>query len=238
MVDKVARLPQELQGGHAGLPCVRWRPLDKSASLPEVGMKVPKEKGFFLPGGNPELRPEYTAYTGSKTMSWEEARARSCKALAQGSVIDKALRLRTRCDDLEPLIEIFMASCSDVRHEPLRAFPWVYNAHRAELFNSVISEDQKRRQIYKALKLHPLTNVYDLARITPGEWSRLSRDLGGIPFGDVWRNLERHVNEDMTPLERAAFWSSVGNRQRVIDHFRQTGFAGDIPHYGVGRYNA
>lgn len=234
MIDRNGVLPQVLNGGHSGLPCVRWRPRGLGDGVPEAGLDVPPEKGSFLPGGKPDTRPEHTAFSGTETMQWRVARCRSTGCLTPGSTCDKVLKLRNHRDSLDPLVSILMAAAPMERNEPLRSFPQPFNPHRQVFDSRGMTDEDRRRKVLKALQNNPLASVSDLARCSPRRWTGISRDLGGVSFGDAMRHMMKHVQENMSPLERASFWASVGPRQRVVDHTRVCGFAGDVPRKLVG----
>lgn len=230
MVDNRAALPQELAGGHVGLPCARWRPRTHADKLQELGICSMKEQktGLHLPGGHPDLRPDYQAFSGTRPMPLAVARARSTGALQKGGVLDKVLKLRTMTE-LDQLVQVLVDTAPVEPREHYRAFRQPFNPHRERMTNHLIPEEKRRRQVLNALKKYPLQNVYDLATCSPEIWSSISRELGGVSYGTAMRNVMVHVQEDFTPLERASFWAAVGHRQRIVDHGRVISFAADVP---------
>uniref|UniRef100_A0A7S0A475 Uncharacterized protein n=1 Tax=Pyrodinium bahamense TaxID=73915 RepID=A0A7S0A475_9DINO len=222
MVDRKATLPQALCGGGAGLPCARWRPKPWKERFPEVGLRVTKEVGEPLPGTG-DLLPEHIAFSGTRTLPWGMARARSMGAMQEGGVIDRALTLRTETD-LDVLIKVLMSTVSSEKPEELREFRRPFNAHRHTISNFV-PDDLRRQKVIRALSLYPMADIYDLARCSPRRWSSISRELGGVSHGDVMRRALDHLEKTASPLDRAAFWTAVGPRAKLADRGRVCGFA-------------
>lgn len=228
-MDRRAAMPQELVGGNAGQPCVRTRPTPWEDALPEVGLRIRKEKGDILPGARADNVPELLPFTGTHNLSWGMARARSTGALQHGGVVDSALKLRTQ-DDLELLVQVLLGCTATEKPKELRYFRQPYNAHRDTVSN-MVTDDRRRKQVLSTLQKYPLCNVYDLARCSPRRWSHISRELGGVSHGAAMRLATEEVQKAMCPLDRASFWTSVGTRTKVIDHGRVCGFAGDQVKY-------
>jgi len=225
MVDTRAALPQALRGGAAGLPCTRWRPKPWKERLPEVGLLVERETGEQLPGTG-VLPPEYRSFTGTETLRWGMARARSTGVLQEGGTIDRALTLRTQTD-LDLVINVLTSTVSKTKPEELRAFSRPFNKHRHTISN-LVDDDFRRQKVIRTLSMYPITNIYDLARCSPRRWNSISRELGGVSHGDVMRRALEQVQQ-AAPMDRAAFWTAVGARAKTNDRGRVCGFAGDKP---------
>uniref|UniRef100_A0A7S4TB93 Uncharacterized protein n=1 Tax=Alexandrium monilatum TaxID=311494 RepID=A0A7S4TB93_9DINO len=230
MVDRRGMLPQALSGGSAGLPCVRWRPRPTTADrLPEVSLRVEKEIGEQLPGtGTVPL--EYRSFTGTQTLPWGMARARSTGVLREGGVIDGAVdralsnRIQT---DLDLVINVLTSVVSKTKPEDLRAFRRPFNKYRHAMSN-LVDDELRRQKVVRALEMYPVASVYDLARCSPRRWSSISRELGGASHGDVMRIAVEQM-QNVSPLDRAAFWTAVSTRAKTSDRGRVCGFAADQP---------
>mmetsp|Transcript_50283 Transcript_50283/g.144657 ORF Transcript_50283/g.144657 Transcript_50283/m.144657 type:complete len:271 (-) Transcript_50283:25-837(-) len=224
-VDSRGMLPQELGGGHAGLPCMRRRPFNgKRDLLPDV-VRPPAEKdGFALPGAGAEHRPEYTSFSGTQNLPWAMARSRSMGALTSGSILDKVLKHREKTD-LDVLVDVMSAAVREDRPQDIRAFRQPYNAHRHEQESIFLTPELRKKKVIQVLQKFPLLHLYDLATVSPEHWSNISRELGGLTHGAVMKVALEYVQQNMSPMDRAAFWSATGNRQRSSDQNRQMGFA-------------
>eukprot|EP00930_Biecheleria_cincta_P075339 TRINITY_DN62503_c0_g1_i1.p1 TRINITY_DN62503_c0_g1~~TRINITY_DN62503_c0_g1_i1.p1 ORF type:complete len:235 (-),score=41.04 TRINITY_DN62503_c0_g1_i1:149-853(-) len=232
-VDSRLGLPQSICGDSLGLPCARLRPRSKksASALPSVELKIPEEKGSVLPGGNADTDLRYMSFSGTSPLSWRTARSRSAGLLRPGGVIEKVLDLRTETH-LDRLVEVLVRAAPDQRRDELRYFKQPFNPHREAAESRFIDKTTRKKQVMQVLKKYPLCDIYDLVRCDELQWSAISRDLGGISFGVAMKYAMEVVGEKFTPLERASFWSAVGNRQRVTDHGRQSFLAAqDYPEY-------
>lgn len=223
LVDGRSVLPQELAGGHAGLPCVRRRPWHPRDCKPMIVREPPEKEGEPLPGADFENRPEYTSFSGTQNLPWTMARARSMGSLARGGILDKALNCRTKTD-FAMLVDIFVSAARDDRPLDIRHFKQPYNPHRHTTDSAFLNPDRRRKKVLQVLQKYPLMDIYDLASVSPEYWTNISRELGGLSHDVVMRHALEHVQQVMTPMDRAAFWAAVGPRQSTNEHFRQTHF--------------
>jgi len=233
MVDSRCMLPQEVAGGHVGLPCVRRRPWHSRDCLPEVVRPPPEPDGFPLPGANCETRPEFISFSGTENMPWVLARARSMGALTTGGVVDKALKARTKTD-FDLLVDILVSAVRDHRPLDIRHFRQPYNAHRHANESTYLDLDKRRKKVLQVLRQFPLLDIYDLATVSSEYWTKISRELGGLSHDAAMKHALEHVQQVMSPMDRAAFWAAVGPRQRSCDHFRQMQFAANATKRPVG----
>lgn len=228
MVDSRSVLPQELVGGHSGLPCVRHRPFGSKDYLPEAIRPKQEYAGDFLPGADAERRPEYTAFSGTRNMSWAMARSRSMGALAPGGIVDKALTMRRRTD-FDILVDVLVSSMREDKPLDIRTFRQPYNPNRLGQAGdpAELDPDRRRKKVLQALRKYPLVDIYDLATCDREYWSDISRDLGGLPHSVAMKFTMEAVQQEMTPMDRAAFWTAVGARQGLSGHYRVLNIAGD-----------
>lgn len=228
MVDSRSVLPQELAGGHAGLPCVRRRPEKATDRLPEGIRPTLEYTGDFLPGADAERRPEYTSFSGTRNMSWAMARSRSMGALAQGGILQKALNVRTRTN-MDLLVDVLVSAMREDRPMDLRHFRQPYNPNRHAQAGdpAQLTPERRRKKVLQALEKYPLCDLYDLATCQREYWSDISRELGGLPHSVAMKYAMEAVQQEMPPMDRAAFWTAVGTRQGVSEHYRTVNVAGD-----------
>mmetsp|Transcript_7998 Transcript_7998/g.17288 ORF Transcript_7998/g.17288 Transcript_7998/m.17288 type:complete len:271 (+) Transcript_7998:223-1035(+) len=236
-VDSRGLLPQELGGGHAGLPCARVRPFEpKRDLLPEVVRPPPLPDGFPLPGARAELRPELIAFSGTQNLTWAIARSRSMGALTSGGILDKVLKHRAK-SDLDVLIDVIATAVREDRPSELRSFKQPYNPNRHTEDSRYVAPELRRKKVLQVLRKFPLLHIYDLATVAPEYWSKISRELGGLSHGAVMKVAVQYVQQNLSPTDRAAFWAAVGSRQRTADQGRQMSFAGNStlqgPNYHV-----
>lgn len=221
MVDSRGVLPQELAGGHAGLPCVRRRPIQAKDRLPVEIQTTREYHGDFLPGADAERRPEHTAFSGTSNMSWAMARSRSMGALAPGGVLQKALKVRNRRDN-ELLIDVLERAMREDKPLDIRHFRQPYNPNRHVQAGdpAELSPDRRRKKVMQTLAKYPLCDINDLAVCSAHEWRDISRELGGLPYSVAMKFAMEAVQQELTPLDRAAFWTAVGPRQGISEHYR------------------
>lgn len=222
-VDIRCALPQELVGGGRGLPCSRKRVLTKQDLLPEIyGAKLPPPQPLTTDAKN----LDQTAFTGTQNLPVNLARARSLGALQRGTAVDKALCARHQTN-LEILVEVLMQAARPDRPLNIRHFKQPYNPHRDDFVKSRdYTSEQLRSKVLHVLKKYPLADIYDLLQCDAHYWSCISRELGGISHGNATKAALEHVQKTMVSSDRAAFWASVGNRIRCIDHGRIFNIAG------------
>jgi len=183
-----------------------------------------------LPGADAEARPEMTSFSGTQSLPWTMARARSMGSLSKGSVLDKALKARHKTD-FEILVDVLVSAVRDERPVDIRHFKQPYNAHRHVVDDMYLNPDRRRKKVLQVLQTYPLADIYDLATVSPEYWTRISRDLGGLSHDNAMKHALEHVQQVLTPTDRAALWAAAGPRMRVADHYKQTHFVpnSDLP---------
>jgi len=230
-MDDVQGLPQVFAGGGAGLACVRRRAETADGFRRRQRLLSEKTPLMFKSGQENE-----TLAAGTKNMSHLASMTRSVGSLRKGGVLDMAIKNRTS-RSFDDLVDILVRTMGTVKMEDLRAFPGQtpHNPHRHNVSNHADVE-WRRNRVMRALAKYPLCDIYDLARCSAEEWSKLSRELGGISHGIAMRIMLEHVQCNAPSSTRASFWTAVGASQGIQERGRQCSLPG--PMLGKRRLSA
>jgi len=149
-------------------------------------------------------------------------------ALVQGGILDKALTMRTKTN-FDLLLDVLENAMRQDKPLDIRDFRQPYNPNRHAQASdpTELDPDRKRKKILQALKKYPLVDIYDLATCDTEYWADISREVGGLSHGVAMRYAMEAVQQEMTPMDRAAFWTAVGTRQGLSGHYRTMNIAGD-----------
>lgn len=170
---------------------------------------------------------EDTAFTGTRSMTWMEARSRSVGCLHSDGPIMNCLRNR-KANEFDDLVKVLQAAMTREVRKDLREFRQPYNKHRYTV-DKTITDEANKRKVLRTLSKYPLVDLYDLVSCAPEEWTDISRELGGVNHGVAVRCALEYVQNHFAPVDRAAWWVAVKARQPAINQGRSTSFPGDSP---------
>lgn len=221
MIDYRNDMPQALAGGSVGLPCARMR-FEKPGIFGLPKKPLSETPAQLLRSG----QESQTAFAGTRTMTTLMGQSRSTGCLHENSVLQRVMRSRT-ADGFDDLVEVLVSAMGTTEPEDFRAFPGLTrrDPHRRKS-NKHGNLDWRRAQVLRALGKYPLCDLYDLARCSPAEWSKLSSELGGISHGIAMRIMFEYVQCAMPASSRASFWVAAGPTQSPVEQGRQCSMPG------------
>lgn len=223
-MDYGGALPQALAGGGAGLPCSRLR-LESPSSFKTRQRLLTETAPLVFKSGN----ENQTAFEGTKNMTRLASWTRSTGSLREGGQPQAAVRNRTQTS-FDDLVEILVCTMGTTKTEELHAFPGQtpVNKHRHTV-TRVDDDEYRRGRVLRALAKYPLCDIYDLACCSPEDFSKISRELGGISHGVTMRLVMEHLQIHAPSSSRASFWIALGTGQGVHERGRQCSIPGVKP---------
>jgi len=240
-MDRRGALPQDCAGGGAGWPCRRRRPATVGPPSEHVAAEVH------------EIPDKQVHFSGTGNMPWTHGRARSAGTIksdpaamvgapgalgvstsmpstpahtspkfAAGTTLDKVYRVRTE-SEFDLLVQVLTDAMEPTRRPDLFQFPPPPTSRRS-VAEVALPYEKRQRMVLHALRRYPLCDVYDLLQCSDEYWAKLSRELQGLGHGKVKRVALERLQTQTTPLQRAAFWTTI--RQSKWEQGRSCNFPG------------
>jgi hypothetical protein len=142
--------------------------------------------------------------------------------------VQHALYMRKQ-ENLDDAVEVIKEAMSRDAKEDFRSFKAPYNANRHQ-FAKTLDDSAVRWKVIKCMSRNDsgLGDVKSLTQSSAAGWSKLGTDLDGVRLPTVKRCALSSIRQNMTPIDRAAFWGAVGSRQPPNEHYRCVNFPLDI----------
>lgn len=150
----------------------------------------------------------------------EQNRTKAELVLDSGDSLNRARRHRKETN-FDALVNMLTEARGKRRKPDAKLWEPLPNSFRK--LPSETPEVLRRKVVLKALTKYPLCDVYDLLQCGEPDFARLGNELC-ITYSDAKRVALDKVQSQLTSIDRAAFWTSVGPRQACVDMGRTLHF--------------
>jgi hypothetical protein len=196
----------------------------------------PKRAASATPSRRPTLKP--IDIMGVDMGHNMPKKRRSSVSLAKIATEDEAhmsktvqfgLHIRSQ-DEIGVVLEILKEAMGRDKQEHFRAFAPPYHPNR-QLFVAPNDDATLQKKVLRAMKKEggSIGCISDILQCTPAEWSKLGNLLDGCSLGTVKRCALDHLEQGLTPLDKAATAVSIGWR----NPFRFRGRVCHVPRDGT-----
>lgn len=124
---------------------------------------------------------------------------------------------------IDAVIKVLVRAMDHTRKPDLFWLPALPSKHRHEA-SWELTDDKLKWKVLKVLSKFPIGSLYDLFKTSVEEWAEIGAELGGLTLRHVKTKALEYVQQDMQPVDRAAFWAAVGVRQHPKEHKKSLQF--------------